>query len=129
MVPSTTEASFFWFHRVIAVYCLLFGIMYWIRLIGVYDGPLWRFDLMPVHWQVVSVTLAALFPVAAVGLWMTSSWGPVIWFICAATEIIMYAGFPDLFGHRWLIVAAHAGVALLYAAFRVAIYLQKRQPR
>jgi hypothetical protein len=53
----------------------------------------------------------------------------VIWFICAATEIIMYAGFPDLFGHRWLIVAAHAGVALLYAAFRVAIYLQKRQAR
>lgn len=128
-MPSTVESSFFWFHRVIAGYCLLFGVMYWIRLIGVYDGPLWRFDLMPVHWQVVSVTLAALFPVAAVGLWMTTSWGPVIWFICAATEIIMYAGFPDLFGYRWLIVAAHFVVAVLYTAFRVAIYLQKRQLR
>jgi len=50
--PSTTEVIFAWFQRVIAGYCLLFGILYWIRLIGFYPGPLWRFDLMPVHWQV-----------------------------------------------------------------------------
>ncbi|TIX04331.1 MAG: hypothetical protein E5V46_31610, partial [Mesorhizobium sp.] len=50
--PSTTEIIFAWFQRVIAGYCLLFGILYWIRLIGFYPGALWRFDLMPVHWQV-----------------------------------------------------------------------------
>ena len=49
---------------VIAGYCLLFGILYWIRLIGFYDGPLWRFDLMPVHWQVAAVMLAVFFPFA-----------------------------------------------------------------
>ena len=50
--PSTVELIFYWFHRVVAAYCLMFGMLYWIRLIGIYDGPLWRFDLMPVHWQV-----------------------------------------------------------------------------
>ena len=83
-------------------------MLYWIRLIGFYDGPLWRFDLMPVHWQVAAVVLAAFFPFAAIGLWMLASWGPVIWFICAATETVMYLGFPDLFGQRMLIVASHA---------------------
>ena len=127
--PSTTEVIFAWFQRVIAGYCLLFGILYWIRLIGIYPGELWRFDLMPVHWQVAAVMLAVFFPFAAAGLWMLASWGPVIWFICAATETVMYAGFPDLFGHRLLIVISHACVAALYIVFRTAIWMQKRQLR
>ena len=92
--PTLTEQAFVWFQRLIAGYCLLFGILYWVRLIGVYDGPLWRFDLMPVHWQVAAVTLAVFFPFAAIGLWMLASWGPVIWVICAVTETVMYFVFP-----------------------------------
>jgi len=128
-VPTTAEVSFYWFHRVIALYCLLFGVLYWIRLIGFYDEPLWRFDLMPVHWRVASVVLAVFFPFAAIGLWMLTSWGPVIWVICAATETVMYLGFPELFGQRWLVIVSHALVILLYAAFRLVIYFQKRPER
>ena len=125
--PTPVEHLFAWFQRIIAGYCLLFGILYWIRLIGLYDGALWRFDLMPLHWQVVSVMLAVFFPFAAIGLWMLASWGPVIWVICAVTETVMYAGFPELYGNRLLIVASHACVALLYAFFRVLISWQRRQ--
>lgn len=124
--PSLAETGFVWFQRIIAGYCLLFGLLYWTRLIGIYDGSLWRFDLMPAHWQVAAVVLAAFFPFAAIGLWMLASWGPVIWFICAATEILMYAAFPDLFGHRFIIVLSHGLVALLYLAFRIVIVVQKR---
>lgn len=126
LTPSLTETAFAWFQRIIAAYCLLFGILYWVRLIGLYDAPLWRFDLMPVHWQIAATLLAVFFPFAAAGLWMLASWGPVIWFICAMTETVMYAGFPELFGRNWLTLASHAGAALLYVAFRLAIHLQKR---
>jgi hypothetical protein len=126
-VPSLAETGFAWFLRIIAGYCLLFGVLYWIRLIGLHEGALWRFDLMPIHWQVASVILAVFFPFAAIGLWMLSSWGPVIWFICAATETIMYLGFPELFGERWVIIASHLLVALLYLAFRLVIFFQQRQ--
>ena len=126
--PTTVEQIFIWFQRIIAVYCLLFGVLYWIRLIGIYHGPLWRFDLMPVHWQVAAVVLSVFFPFAAIGLWMLASWGPVIWIICAVLETVMYAGFPNLFGERMLVVVSHACVALLYAAFRIAIAWQKRRP-
>ena len=124
--PNAVERVFVWFQRVIAAYCLMFGVLYWIRLIGLYDGPLWRFDLMPIHWQVAAVTLAVFFPFAAIGLWMLASWGPVIWFICAATETIMYAGFPELYGSRILIVVSHLLVALTYAGLRFLIFWQKR---
>lgn len=124
--PSTVELSYQWFHRVVAGYCLLFGVLYWIRLIGLYEGNLWRFDLMPAHWQVAAVALAILFPVAGAGLWMVASWGPVIWFICASVEVIMYGVLPELFGFRPAVIVSHALVAVLYLVFRVVIYLQKR---
>jgi hypothetical protein len=125
--PTTAEITFYWFHRVVAAYCLLFGVLYWIRLIGFYDGPLWRFDLMPPYWRVTAVVLAAFFPFAGIGLWMLASWGPVIWFICAATETLMYLGFPELFGQRLLIIGSHALVIALYAMFRIVIFMQKRR--
>ncbi|MDQ6432886.1 DUF6163 family protein [Mesorhizobium sp. LHD-90] len=124
--PTVVEQLFAWFQRIIAVYCLMFGVLYWVRLLGYYDSPLWRIDLMPVHWQVVTVTLAVFFPFAAAGLWMLASWGPVIWFLCAATETVMYAGFPDLFGRHYAVVASHAFAACLYTAFRLVIHFQKR---
>ncbi len=125
--PSNLELAFSWFQRIVAVYCMLFGVFYWTKLIGFYPGALWRFDLMPLHWRVVSVVLAVLFPFAGAGLWMLASWGPVIWFLCAVTETAMYTGFSPLFGTRPPVVAAHAAVALIYVAFRIAIHWQKRR--
>lgn len=123
--PTAVEILFVWFQRIMAVYCLMFGMFYWVRLIGLYPGSLWRFDLMPVHWQVVSAMLAGFFPFAAAGLWMLASWGPVIWFICAATETTMYVAFPDLFGTQLAVVGSHLFAAALYAAFRMAMHVQK----
>ncbi len=125
--PTATEAVFTWFMRIVAAYCMFFGVLYWIRLVGFYPGRLFRFDLMPVHWQVAASALAVLFPFAAAGLWMLASWAPVIWALCAATETAMYAGFPDYFGKRWPIVLTHAAVALAFIVLRVLLYREKRQ--
>lgn len=125
--PSLAEFAFQWFHRVVALYCLLFGLMYWIRLVGFYEGADWRFDLMPVHWQIAASVLAVLFPFAASGLWMLASWGPVIWFLCALIEGTMYIGFPEFYGSRPSLVLSHVLVAMLYVGFRLVIYFQKRR--
>ncbi len=127
--PGIAEVSFVWFHRVIGAYCLLFGVMYWIRLIGFYEGDFWRFDLMPVYWQIAAVSLAVLFPFAAIGLWTTASWGPVVWFCCASVEGLMYVGFPELYGAKPALVISHVMVATIYCGFRLFIYLQKRKIR
>ena len=126
---TPAQIAFAWFQRVIAGYCLLFGVLYWVKLVGFYPGSMWRFDLMPVYWQLAATVLAVLFPIAAIGLWLLSSWGPVVWFVCAATEITMYLGFPQLFGYRPTIGMSHIGVLLLYVAFRVVIYFQSRPAR
>ena len=124
---SLTEQAYAWFHRVVGVYCLLFGLHYWVRLVGYYDGPLWRFDLMPAPWQVAAIVLAVLFPFAASGLWMVASWGPAIWFICAAVEAVMYIGFPDIFGNRFGMLVSHGLTLALFVGFRVALYFEARR--
>ena len=121
-VPSLTLSIFVWFHRIVACLCVYSGVTYWIKLIGINPGALGRFDLMPTYWQVAASSLAALFPVAAIGLWTVVSWGPVLWFVAAMGEIIMYLGFPQLFGSRDMVLLAHALVALLYLVFRVILY-------
>jgi hypothetical protein len=124
---SRVETLFAWFQRIVAVYCMMLGMVYWVRLIGYYDQPLWRFDLMPVHWQIAATLLSVFFPFAGAGLWMLASWGPVIWFICAAAEITMFVGFPHLFGRQDVVVASHLFAGCLYLAFRVVLYVQARR--
>ena len=124
---TTLEVSWRWFHRAVAAFGMLCGLYYWARLIGINDGAAWRFDLMPVHWQVASVSLAVLFPFAASGLWMISSWGAVIWFLCAGIEVVMHAGFPELYGARPALLALHGAIAIAYFGFRAAFFLRRRR--
>lgn len=124
--PSPLELARERLLRVVALFCLLLGLFYWTRLIGVYDDTIWRFDLMPVYWRIPATVLAVLFPFAAVGLWLLAPWGPVVWFLCAATETVMYVGFPDYYGERPWVVLLHLLVAVLYAAIRIALYVKGR---
>ena len=124
--PSNAELAFVLFQRVIAAYCLLFGILYWIRLIGYHPGSLWRFDLMPVQWQVASVCLAVFFPFAAIGLWMTASWGAVVWIVCAVAETVMYLVYPHIYGLRLPIILAHGAALLIYLTLWFFVYRERK---
>jgi hypothetical protein len=125
--PTMAQAGFVWLLRLAAIYCLVAGVGYWAQISGYYEGLLWRFDLMPWQWKVATVSLAMLYPVASTGLWMMVSWGPVIWFVAALGETLMFTVFSEFFFYRPQIAIIHGCVALLYICFRVALFLQKRQ--
>lgn len=127
--PTRAAQAAVAFMRFLAVLALWSGLSYWLRLVGLEPGSLWRFDLMPIHWQIAAVSLAVLYPFAAVGLWLPASWGPVIWSLCAAGEITMHAVYPGLFGHRDLLVIAHVGVLAALVALRLYLWLEVRRSR
>lgn len=110
-----------------ALACLVYGVGYWVKLVGIFPGPEWRFDLMPLYWQMAATPLAVLFPFAAVALWMLASWGLVVWVVCAGAEIIMYGFFPELYGRWPLIIILHLIVALAYATLRTLILFEQRR--
>ncbi|MEM6461901.1 MAG: DUF6163 family protein [Pseudomonadota bacterium] len=124
--PTNLEFAFNLFHRIIAIFCLIAGLRYWSLLIGIAEGGAWRFDLLPVHWKIAAASLAVLWPVAGIGLWMIVSWGPVVWLVAALIEIAMHGPFREIYGDDWMKIAVHIVVAVIYGVFRLALYLSKR---
>ncbi|WP_367718818.1 DUF6163 family protein [Nitratireductor sp. GISD-1A_MAKvit] len=124
--PSQLDSAYHALHRLVALACLLIGLFYWVRLLGIYPGSLWRFDLMPVEWQVVSVILAVIYPFASVGLWLVAPWGAVIWCLCAGAELVMHGFLQDTFGSNYLLIGFHLLVAASYAALRFLRYREER---
>ncbi|HBF32813.1 DUF6163 family protein [Rhizobium sp.] len=123
---SITDVLFVVFLRIVAFIGIWLGLEFWAMLVGYSHNGLARFDLLTVPWRVATCALAVIFPVAGIGLWMTVSWGPVIWFIGALTQILMYGVWPQIFGENPLLIAFHIIVVVVYAAFCLAIMLEKR---
>ena len=113
--------------RLTALACLWFALQYWAMLTGIGFSGRGRFDLLPPAWRAASTALAVLFPVAAVGLWLLVSWGPVVWLIAAATEIAMHEVYPSIFGVNRLVVFMHVAVAVVFVLFRIALALERRR--
>ncbi|WP_182085731.1 DUF6163 family protein [Aureimonas sp. ME7] len=116
-----------WLCRLVGLALFGMGLLYWSRLIGVFDGALWRFDLMPVWWRVAAPVLAVLYPVAGAGMWMTASWGSVIWILVAACEGVMRVGFPQLYGADPLTVGLHVFGLALFATLRTVAFVERRR--
>jgi hypothetical protein len=126
---TLTDILFILFLRLVAVSCLWFGLQYWAMLVGYSLVGAGRFDLLSLPWKVASTSLAVLFPVASLGLWLTVSWGPVVWVLAAGGQILMYGFLPQIFGANHLVILLHAMVAALYWFFRIVLWLEKRRQR
>src|SRR3546814_2031876 len=97
IVPKASLASilFVVFLRIVAVACLWLGLTYWAMLVGYSLGGNGRFDLLSLPWRVAASSLAVLFPVASLGLWLAVSWGPVLWAIAAIGPLAMYTSSDE----------------------------------
>ena len=126
---TLTDLLFILFLRMVAVSCFWFGLQYWAMLVGYSLVGAGRFDLLNLPWKVAGASLAVLFPVASLGLWLTVSWGPVVWALAAGSQIAMYGLLPQIFGSNRIIILVHAMVAVLYVIFRVALLLEARKQR
>lgn len=124
---SLNRALTAWLCRIAGLALFGMGLFYWVRLIGIFDGPLWRYDLMPVWWRFAAPTLAVLYPIAGIGLWMVTSWGTVIWVLLTLVEALMHFGFPHLFGAELLAVGLNAGGLALLAMLRLVAFIEARR--
>jgi hypothetical protein len=124
---TLTQILFVIFLRLVAVTCLWFGLQYWSMLVGYSLGGRARFDLLSLPWQVAAPSLAVLFPVASLGLWLTVSWGPVLFALAAVTQVLMFKLWSDIFGTNSFVLFFHALAASLYVLFRVALWLEERR--
>ncbi|EJF88860.1 DUF6163 family protein [Bartonella tamiae] len=119
--------SFGLYLRFLALICLIFGCMYWTRLIGLFPGELWRIDTMPMQWQTLCGALAVIYPVAAIGLWLRSPWGVILWIFAAFCESLVFTVYQSSFIYMPSIAFLQGILFLGFLAFQVAIFYKKRQ--
>ena len=124
---TLTQILFVIFLRLVAIACFWFGLQYWAMLVGYSLGGEGRFDLLSLPWRVAAPSLAVLFPVASLGLWLAVSWGPVLWTIAVSVQFLMFELWSDIFGTNSVVLLFHALVAALYLLFRVALWLEERR--
>lgn len=113
------------FLRFVAASCLYFAFGIWSDLIGYGSGGGLRIDLLDRDMQAAVATLAVLYPVAAIGLWLKGSWGPVVWTVAAAVEIARHESLPGSLSGASPTLLMIVSTALLYVVLRLTLWLKK----
>jgi len=93
--------------RVLSMVCLTRGLLDWSRILG-FTGPEGAFETDALTAQVTIALYAVLNCVAAVGLWLTSAWGAVLWLTATLFEILL-----PVAGGRPLLLYGASDVALI----------------
>lgn len=103
-----------WFMRAVAVLWLVKGLMHWALVLGWGDRPEFGFADLPPLQQSATVFFAVFDLVAAVGLWMASAWGGVIWLMAVIAQMIFNVFLPEVFGRQFTLIAS---MTLLMAVY------------
>lgn len=112
--------------RSLAAIWLVAGVVTWARIIGIWRfGELWFWDL-PVEMKVAAVYFAVLSLVAGVGLWLTVSWGTVLWMLAASSQIVFHTALADMFGANIPAVAGNVLTILVYAG--LVFIIEREEP-
>jgi hypothetical protein len=126
---GTVERVFGLFLRLLALYALISGLVYWAGLTGIAGGGAWRFDLLAPPVRIVFTTLAVLMPAAALGLWLATRWGVVLWVLAATAEIAAFMFLADVFAPRAGIASANMIALIVLVLMAGATLIERRTAR
>ncbi len=82
-----------WFMRVVALLWITKGLSAWAALLGIGSASV-PFEARPTGYQATVIYFAVIDLVAAVGLWLTSTWGGVLWLLAIMSHLILAVFFP-----------------------------------
>lgn len=119
--------------RLMAIAYLAWALWEWAALIGAVP-PLDEPSRANLPRQGATLFFAAFDPVAAVGLWLGSTWGTATWLVVTFARIIIHTGYAGIFGWTgpWTIVQAVTVViylALFFLAERADREARKHRRR
>src|SRR5919107_551749 len=103
-----------WFMRTLAILWIMKGLSAWAIILDVWtSGGL--FEARSTGYQSTIVYFALIDLIAAVGLWMASTWGGVMWLLAVMSHLILAAFFPG--------IVATGTTTLTFFLCLVAVYL------
>jgi hypothetical protein len=104
------------FLRIMAVLAVVKGLYHWAQVTGFVGGEDDAFENQAMAWQTATVYFAVIELVAAVGLWLATPWGAVVWLTTVVSMAVIELMFPSIYGGSMLVVGLEAVLLTLYLA-------------
>jgi hypothetical protein len=112
------------FLRLMAVLSVVKGLYHWAQVTGFVGGEDEAFENQPMAWQTATVYFAVIELVAAVGLWLATPWGAVVWLTAVVSMAVIELMFPTIYGGSLAVVGTEA---LLLAAYLALAWMAARE--
>src|ERR1700745_472772 len=96
------------FLRIMAILSILKGLYHWAQVTGFIGGEEEAFENQPMAWQAATVYFAVIELVAAVGLWLATPWGAVVWLTTVVSMAVIELMFPGIYGGSLIVVGGEA---------------------
>ncbi|GAB1715923.1 MAG: hypothetical protein NTAFB05_09650 [Nitrobacter sp.] len=114
------------FLRIMAVLSLATGLYHWARVTGFIGGEDDAFENQTVARQAATIYFAVIELVAAVGLWLATPWGAVVWLTTVVSMAVVELMFPQIYGGNLAVVGI--GTAMLMAYLALAWMAARERP-
>src|SRR5260370_19600401 len=88
------------FLRIMAVVSVIKGLYHWAQVTGFIGGEEDAFENQAMAWQTATVYFAVIELVAAVGLWLATPWGALVWLTTVVSMAVVGLMFPGVYGGR-----------------------------
>ena len=102
-----------WFMRVLALVWIAKGLVAWAAILGV-GHALPPFEGRTPGYQAAMVYFAVIDLAAAIGLWLTSTWGGVLWLLAVMSHLILAVFFPRFVSNGSLVIALLIVCTMIY---------------
>ncbi|MFO1108472.1 MAG: DUF6163 family protein [Bradyrhizobium sp.] len=112
------------FLRVMAVLSIAKGLYHWAQVTGFVGGEEEAFENQTMAWQTATIYFAVIELVAAVGLWLATPWGAVVWLTTVVSMAVIELMFPGIYGGSLVVVAVEA---LMLAGYLVLAWMAARE--
>ena len=99
--------------RILSVLWIAKGLAAWTVILGV-SKPSGAFEALALSDQVAVVYFGIIDLVAAVGLWMASTWGGVIWLLAVMSHLILSVFLPHQLSEFPALSVIMGGTLALY---------------
>jgi hypothetical protein len=112
------------FLRIMAVVSIVKGLYHWGQVTGFIGGEDDAFENQSMAWQAATVYFSVIELVAAVGLWLATPWGAVVWLTTVVSMAVIELMFPGIYGGSLTVVA---GEAVMLAAYLALAWMAARE--
>ncbi len=112
------------FLRMMAVVSIAKGLYHWAEVTGFVGGEDEAFQNQTLAWQASTVYFAVIELVAAVGLWLATPWGAVVWLITVVSMAVIELMFPAVYGGSLVVVTFEV---LMLSAYLALAWMASRE--